>query len=132
MLLANIGRGVWIIPLISSRETKEGCNRTLAWIKSNFESSTTTLAENKNKIYVWKISQTKDNKKWIHWFGCLSKANLKQMNYSPPQQKPAAPIADMPLLFKASITAFASSNPLSCQSWNTKSFQRIIFNSNIL
>jgi hypothetical protein len=32
---------------------------------------------------------------------------------SPPQQKPAAPIAEIPWLFTASITAFASSNPLS-------------------
>ena len=32
---------------------------------------------------------------------------------SPPQQKPAAPTAETPLLFTASITGFASSNPLS-------------------
>ncbi len=36
--------------------------------------------------------------------------------YSPPQQKPAAPTAETPLLFTASITGFASSNPLSY--WN--------------
>ena len=32
---------------------------------------------------------------------------------SPPQQKPTAPIAETPLLFKASITTLTSSNPLS-------------------
>lgn len=33
--------------------------------------------------------------------------------HSPPQQKPAAPIAVTPLLFKASITGFATSIPFS-------------------
>lgn len=37
----------------------------------------------------------------------------KKRRSSPPQQKPAAPIAETPLLFKASITGFASSNPFS-------------------
>ena len=32
---------------------------------------------------------------------------------SPPQQKPAAPTEEAPLLFKVSIIGFASSNPLS-------------------
>lgn len=31
----------------------------------------------------------------------------------PPQQKPAAPIAEIPLLFKSAITDFASLYPLS-------------------
>ena len=38
---------------------------------------------------------------------------------SPPQQKPAAPIAETPLLFRASRIGFASSNALSYQSKNT-------------
>lgn len=33
----------------------------------------------------------------------------------PPQQNPAAPIAEIPLLFRSSITGFDSSNPLSYQ-----------------
>ena len=32
----------------------------------------------------------------------------------PPQQNPAALIVDIPLLFKAPIMGFATSNPLSC------------------
>ena len=41
-----------------------------------------------------------------------SKLKLKS-NHLPPQQKPAAPMAENPLLFKASITGLASSNPFS-------------------
>ena len=37
---------------------------------------------------------------------------------SPPQQKPAAPTEEAPLLFKVSIIGFASSNPLSYRNNN--------------
>lgn len=42
------------------------------------------------------------------------KKKKKKRDYSPPQQKPAAPIAEKPLDLRASTTNFASSNPLSC------------------
>ena len=42
----------------------------------------------------------------------MSKFKLKA-NHLPPQQKPPAPMAETPLLFKAAITALASSYPLS-------------------
>ena len=42
----------------------------------------------------------------------LVKVGLKA-NHLPPQQKPAAPMAETPLLLRAAITALASSFPLS-------------------
>ena len=40
---------------------------------------------------------------------------LTSKEISPPQQNPAAPIADTPLLSRAATTCLASSNPLSYQ-----------------
>ena len=41
----------------------------------------------------------------------------------PPQQNPATPIVETPLLFRAAITAIASSHPLSFKKQKTHKFE---------
>lgn len=57
---------------------------------------------------------------------------MKKKKILPPQQKPAAPIADTPLLLRASMTGFVSSKPLSYKKSNRIGFQELLVYHNCL
>ena len=101
------------IPRMSSTVIYDGCNSTEAWTSLAFPRLVTILAESKRKKHstLWIIPKVTRNWKITHRRG--NKEHQFSESHSPPQQKPATPTAEKPLLFKASITGFAASKPSS-------------------
>ena len=103
--------------MISSSVIRPGCNTTAAWMSVELANFTTTFPEtNEGKLDVSSQStlgfQRQNQFQRIKALSSLSNLKLK-VNHLPPQQKPAAPMAETPLLFRAVITGLASSYPLS-------------------
>ena len=108
----NVNGKTGILPLTSSSGRWPGCNTTAAWIAVELANFTTTFPEHiqESQIYHLKpiinfpIKESLTLKK---------KEKMKASDCLPPQQKPAAPIAEAPLLLRAAITTLASSYPFS-------------------
>ena len=94
-----------------------GCNRTTFWRSvelANFIATVPVTHASKLDVSSWSTVglQCKKYFQRIQALSSLPKSKLNA-NHLPPQQNPPAPMAETPLLFRAAITALASSYPLS-------------------